>query len=86
MAGYDTVAVNIDGGEGKQKDYKFLISADRKTLLRVTKFDLTKDPYADLMSKIDVRLNQLFRTSLDGIPLDLASRVRRLVGADDRLG
>jgi hypothetical protein len=29
MAGYDTVAVNIDGGEGKQKDYKFLISADR---------------------------------------------------------
>ncbi len=54
MQGYDTVAVNIDGGEGKQKDYKFLISADRKTLLRVTKFDLTKDPYADLMSKIDV--------------------------------
>ncbi len=42
--GYDAVAVNIDGGDGKQKDYKFLLSKDRATMLRVTKFDLTKDP------------------------------------------
>ena len=28
-----------------------------------------------LMSKVDVRLNQLFRPSLEGVPLDLASRV-----------
>jgi hypothetical protein len=28
-----------------------------------------------LMSRIDVRLNQLFRPSLDGVPLDLASKV-----------
>jgi len=55
MPGYDSVSVNIDGGDGKQKDYKFLISADRATMLRVTKFDLTKDPFVELMSKIDVK-------------------------------
>ncbi len=54
LPGYDAVSVNIDGGEGKQKDYKFLLSKDRDTMLRVTKFDLKKDPFADLMSKIDV--------------------------------
>jgi protein-disulfide isomerase len=54
MPGYDAVSVNIDSGGGKQKDYKFLLSKDRNTMLRVTKFDLSKDPYADLMSKIDV--------------------------------
>ncbi len=53
--GYDSVAVNIDGGDGKQKDYKFLLSKDRATMLRVTKFDLTKDPFVELMSKIDVK-------------------------------
>lgn len=53
MAGYDSVSVNIDGGDGKQKDYQFLLSKDRATMLRVTKFDLTKDPFAALMSKID---------------------------------
>jgi len=54
MPGYDTVAVSIDGGEGKQKDYKFLLSKDRATMLRVTRFDLTKDPFAEVMSKIDI--------------------------------
>ena len=54
MPGYDAVSVNIDGGDGKQKDYKFLISTDRGTMLRLTKFDLNKDPYAELMSKINV--------------------------------
>lgn len=52
--GYDTVAVNIDGGDGKQKDYQFLISKDRNTMLRVTKFDLSQDPFAALMSKINI--------------------------------
>jgi protein-disulfide isomerase len=51
--GYDTVAVTIDG-ESKKQDYKFLLSKDRNTLLRITKFDLTKDPFAELMGKIDV--------------------------------
>lgn len=53
MPGYDTVTVNIDGGNGQAKDYKFLLSPDRNTMLRVTKFDLTKDPYAETMAKID---------------------------------
>jgi len=51
--GYDTVAVTIDG-ENKKQEYKLLLSKDRNTLMRVTKFDLTKDPFAELMSKIDV--------------------------------
>ena len=53
MPGYDSVSVRLDQ-EGKQKEYKFLLSKDRNTMLRVTKFDLSKDAYADLMSKIDV--------------------------------
>jgi protein-disulfide isomerase len=52
--GYDTVAVTIDGGDGKAKDYKFLLSKDRVTMLRLTKFDLGKDPFTELMSKIDL--------------------------------
>jgi protein-disulfide isomerase len=55
MPGFDAVSVNIDGGDGKQKDYKFLISTDRATMLRVTKFDLTKDPFVEVMSKIDLK-------------------------------
>lgn len=55
VAGYDAVTVNIDGGEGKRKDYKFLVSKDRNTMLRVTRFDLNKDPFADVMSKIDTK-------------------------------
>lgn len=54
IPGYDGVNVTIDAGNGKRKGYTFLISKDRKTLLRVTRFDLTKDPFADIMSKIDV--------------------------------
>ena len=53
MPGYDSISVKLDDG-GKQKDYGFLLSKDRATMLRVTKFDLRKDAYTDLMSKIDV--------------------------------
>jgi protein-disulfide isomerase len=52
--GYDTVSVTISGDDGKQKNYQFLLSKDRNTMLRVTKFDLTKDPFAEVMSKINV--------------------------------
>jgi protein-disulfide isomerase len=55
LAGYDSITVNIDGSDGKQKEYKFLISKDRSSMLRLTKFDLTKDPFAEVMSKIDVK-------------------------------
>ena len=53
VQGYDSVSVKLDD-EGKQKDYTFLLSKDRNTMLRVTRFDLTKDAFSDLMSKIDV--------------------------------
>lgn len=54
LPGYDEVSVTIDQGDGKLKDYKFLVSKDRNTMLRLVKFDLTKDPYQEVMSKIDV--------------------------------
>src|SRR5271167_612580 len=50
---YDAVTITIDGGE-KKSTYQFLISKDGKTLARLTKMDLTKDPYAENMKKIDV--------------------------------
>ena len=53
VPGYDGVSVKLDD-EGKQKDYTFLVSKDRNTMLRLTKFDLSKDPFSDLMRKIDV--------------------------------
>jgi protein-disulfide isomerase len=54
LAGYDGLTVTIEGGDGKPKDYKFLIAKDRSTMVRLTKFDLNKDPFANIMSKIDV--------------------------------
>ncbi|MBI3478182.1 MAG: thioredoxin domain-containing protein [Acidobacteria bacterium] len=50
---YDALTITFDDS-GKKKDYEFLLAKDRKTLLRMTKIDLTKDPYAELMKKIDV--------------------------------
>lgn len=54
LPGYDSVAIKLDG-DGKQKDYTFLLTKDHTTLLRLTKFDLNKDPYAEVMNKIDVK-------------------------------
>ena len=51
---YDSVNVTVKNGESKKSDFKFLISKDRSTMLRMVKFDLTKDPFAELMSKIDI--------------------------------
>jgi protein-disulfide isomerase len=50
---YDALTITFDGGEKKQT-YDFLLAKDGKTLLRMTKFDLNKDPYAEVMKKIDV--------------------------------
>ncbi len=52
--GYDAVQVMIDAGGGKTKEYQFLLSKNRDTMLRVTKFDLRTDAFADLMNKINV--------------------------------
>ena len=50
---YDSLIVTVDGGERKQ-DITFLVSKDRSSLIRMTKFDLSKDPFTETMSKIDV--------------------------------
>ena len=50
---YDALTVTLDNS-GKKQDLDFLLSKDRKTLVRMAKMDLTQDPYAALMKKIDV--------------------------------
>jgi protein-disulfide isomerase len=50
---YDALTVSMDG-QGKKADYDFLLSKDGKTLLRMTKLDLTKDPYAENVKKISI--------------------------------
>jgi protein-disulfide isomerase len=49
---YDSVTVTVDSG-GKKQDLTFLVSKDRSSMMRLTKFDLSKDPFAETMSKID---------------------------------
>ena len=48
---YDLVPVTMSR-EGKTQNAEFLLSKDGKTLIRFTKIDLTKDIYAENMSKI----------------------------------
>jgi protein-disulfide isomerase len=51
---YDALTIVFDSPENKRA-YDFLLSHDHKTLLRMTRMDLTKDPYAEIMKKIDVK-------------------------------
>jgi protein-disulfide isomerase len=51
---YDAITVTFDG-DGKKQDSEFLLSKDQKTLVRISKMDLSKDPYAETMKKIDVK-------------------------------
>lgn len=53
FANYDALTVTI-GGPRKKQDLEFLLSRDHKALVRLTRFDLTSDPYAEIMKKIDV--------------------------------
>lgn len=50
---YNALTINI-AGNGKERNYDFLLSKDGKTLLRMTRFDLGKDPYTEIMSKINL--------------------------------
>lgn len=50
---YDALAITI--GDSGKKTYDFLLSKDQKTLIRLTKLDLSKDPYAENMQKIDIK-------------------------------
>lgn len=51
--GYDTLKVTFGKGD-KAQPFDFLLSKDGNTLIQMTKMDLTKDPGAELMKKIDI--------------------------------
>ncbi len=53
FANYDALTVTL-AGSTRKKEFEFLLSHDHKTLLRISKFDLTIDPFAAVMKKIDV--------------------------------
>jgi len=50
---YDSITVTLNNGDRKQ-EVAFLLSKDGKTLVRFNKMDLSKDPYAEIMKKIDL--------------------------------
>ncbi len=52
LPNYESVTVTIDNA-GKKQDLTFLVSKDHASMMRVIKFDLGKDPFAETMSKID---------------------------------
>jgi protein-disulfide isomerase len=51
--GYDKLTVVLAAGEQSQKQ-EFLLSKDGKTLISMRKMDLTRDPQAEMMAKIDL--------------------------------
>ena len=50
---YDELSVELSQGDRKVNQ-QFLISKDNQTMVRFTKMDLSKDPYAEIMQKINV--------------------------------
>jgi len=50
---YDALTVTLDNREKKQA-MEFLLSKDQKTLIRIAKLDMTKDPFEEVMKKIDL--------------------------------
>jgi len=50
---YDALTISLER-DGKKQDYDFLLAKDGKTLIRITKLDLSKDPYAETMKKINL--------------------------------
>lgn len=53
FANYDALTVTFSSPT-KRQDFDFLLSHDHKTLMRVTRLNLSTDPYAEVMKKIDV--------------------------------
>ena len=49
---YDSLQVTLNNSERKQQ-IDFLLSKDGTKLIRITRMDLTKDPYAEVMKKIN---------------------------------
>ena len=54
IPGYRALPVTIED-QGKTRTSDFLVSDDGKRMLYLSSFDLTRDPYVDVMAKIDVR-------------------------------
>ncbi|MBZ5720684.1 MAG: DsbA family protein [Acidobacteriia bacterium] len=50
---YDALTITFESPDKKQ-NYDFLLAKDHQTLVRLVKLDISKDPYAELMKKIDV--------------------------------
>jgi protein-disulfide isomerase len=50
---YDSLIVTI-GSEARKQDLTFLVAKDRSSMIRMTKLDLSKDPFAETMKKIDL--------------------------------
>jgi protein-disulfide isomerase len=53
LSGYDKLVVHFSY-QGQTQTRDLLLSKDGKTLLSVTKMDLTRDPLAEMMAKIDL--------------------------------
>lgn len=53
IPGYDQVLISFSQGE-RVTTHDFLVSRDGKNLVRMSKMDLSVDPYEQLMQKIDV--------------------------------
>src|SRR5690348_6358348 len=51
---YDSVDITFSQGD-RTRTQEFLVSKDGKTLVRPIKMDISQDPWAALMSKIDVQ-------------------------------
>src|SRR5690348_16439187 len=54
FANYDAVKVTFSG-QGRDQQYDFLASKDRKTLVRLPTMDRSKAPYQEVMDQIDVK-------------------------------
>jgi protein-disulfide isomerase len=50
---YDALTITFESPDKKQ-NYDFLLAKDHNTLVRLVKLDLSKDPWAETMKKIDV--------------------------------
>lgn len=54
VPGLDVLTASIASGD-EEKQYTFLLSKDRSTLMRLSKMDLTTDAFTAVMSKIDLK-------------------------------
>jgi protein-disulfide isomerase len=53
FSNYDALTITFQGE--KKQEFDFLISKDEKTLIRLTKLDLSKDPYVEIMKRLDIK-------------------------------